>query len=63
MEPYNNLDDIKQASMLIEKLKNSTSLHKMNKNLNDELNILLNIFSKNKISLIMIGETSSGKTN
>ena len=63
MEPYNNLDDIKQASMLIEKLKNSTSLHKMNKNLNEELNILLNIFSKNKISLIMIGETSSGKTN
>ena len=62
MEPDNNLDDIKLASMLIDKLKNSTSLHKMNENVNEELNNRLNLFSKNKISLMMIGETSSGKT-
>ena len=62
MEPH-NFSEVEQASFLINKLKSSDTLKKLSPNLNQELDARLNIYRKNKISLVMIGETSAGKTS
>ena len=59
----NPITNLEEAKALITQLKNSKSLMEMKNDFPEELDKRLSIFAKDKISIMMIGETSAGKTS